>query len=114
MARDPDAISREIESTRAELAETIDAISEKLSPQRAKAQVIAKAKAKVEDVRAMVMTQYRTQFQTETRTLRTDRVAMAGGAVVTTAALLYAVRRRRRRKKQKQLIPPGPARQRRR
>ena len=33
--RKPDVIVREIEQTRAELAETIDAIAERLSPRRA-------------------------------------------------------------------------------
>ena len=33
--RDPDAIQREIEQTRAELADTIDAIADRISPRRA-------------------------------------------------------------------------------
>ena len=33
--RDPDAIQREIEKTRAELADTIDAIADRISPRRA-------------------------------------------------------------------------------
>ena len=33
--RDPDTIQREIEQTRAELADTIDAIAERISPRRA-------------------------------------------------------------------------------
>ena len=33
--RDPDAIQKEIEQTRAELADTIDAIAERISPKRA-------------------------------------------------------------------------------
>ncbi len=37
MARDPDAIQREIEQTRAELAETIDEIADRISPRRAAA-----------------------------------------------------------------------------
>ena len=35
MTRDPDAIQREIEETRAELAHTVDLIAERLSPRRA-------------------------------------------------------------------------------
>ena len=35
MARNPDAIQREIEQTRAELADTIDAIADRISPRRA-------------------------------------------------------------------------------
>ena len=33
-SRDPDAIERDIEATRAELADTIDAIAERVSPKR--------------------------------------------------------------------------------
>jgi hypothetical protein len=35
VARNPDAIQREIEQTRAELADTIDAIADRISPKRA-------------------------------------------------------------------------------
>jgi hypothetical protein len=35
VGRDPDAIQREIEQTRAELADTIDAIADRISPKRA-------------------------------------------------------------------------------
>ena len=35
VARNPDAIQREIEQTRAELADTIDAIADRISPRRA-------------------------------------------------------------------------------
>src|SRR4051812_26773566 len=35
MSRDPNAIEREIEETRAELARTVDLIAERLSPKRA-------------------------------------------------------------------------------
>jgi hypothetical protein len=34
MSRDPNAIEREIEETRAELARTVDLIAERLSPKR--------------------------------------------------------------------------------
>jgi hypothetical protein len=50
---DPDDIQREIERTRNELAETIDAIAEKVSPKRAAARTADRVKAAVRgDTRA--------------------------------------------------------------
>src|SRR6059036_1975050 len=48
--RDPDAIAKEIEQTRAELAETIDAIADRLSPKRAASRGAAAVKAGVSGV----------------------------------------------------------------
>jgi hypothetical protein len=39
-SRDPDAIAREIEQTRAELADTIEAIVDRVSPKRVGARVV--------------------------------------------------------------------------
>jgi hypothetical protein len=50
VARDPDAIAREIEQTRAELADTIDAIADRLSPKRAAARGSKAVKAQVSSV----------------------------------------------------------------
>jgi hypothetical protein len=47
VARDPDAIAREIEQTRAELADTIDAIAGRISPKRAASRGAHAVKAKV-------------------------------------------------------------------
>jgi hypothetical protein len=47
VARDPDAIQREIEQTRAELADTIDAISDRLSPKRVATRGVGAVKATV-------------------------------------------------------------------
>jgi hypothetical protein len=49
-AREPDAIQREIEQTRAELADTIDAIAERISPRRAASRGAAKVKGGVQSV----------------------------------------------------------------
>ena len=46
-SRSPDAIQKEIEQTRAELAETIDAIADRLSPRRAAHRGAAAVKASV-------------------------------------------------------------------
>jgi len=48
--RSPDAIAKEIEQTRAELAETIDAIADRLSPKRAASRSAAALKAGVSGV----------------------------------------------------------------
>src|SRR3954469_20646390 len=45
--RDPDAIQKEIEQTRAELAETIDAIADRISPKRAASRGAQAVKAQV-------------------------------------------------------------------
>src|SRR4051794_41198582 len=46
----PDAIAKEIEQTRAELAETIDAIADRISPKRAASRGAAAVKASVSGV----------------------------------------------------------------
>jgi len=48
--RSPDAIAKEIEQTRAELAETIDAIADRISPKRAASRSAAAVKAGVTGV----------------------------------------------------------------
>src|SRR4051794_40320928 len=48
--RSPDAIAKEIEQTRAELAETIDAIADRISPKRAASRSAAAVKAGVSGV----------------------------------------------------------------
>src|SRR3954469_7312779 len=48
--RDPDAIQKEIEQTRAELAETIDAIADRISPKRPASRGAHAVKAQVSSV----------------------------------------------------------------
>jgi hypothetical protein len=48
--RNPDAIAKEIEQTRAELADTIDAIADRISPKRAASRSAAAVKAQVSGV----------------------------------------------------------------
>jgi hypothetical protein len=50
VGRNPDAIQREIEQTRAELAGTIDAIADRLSPKRAASRGASAVKAQVSSV----------------------------------------------------------------
>ncbi|MBV9485537.1 MAG: DUF3618 domain-containing protein [Frankiaceae bacterium] len=47
MSRDPDRIAKEIEQTRAELASTIDAIADRISPRKAAARGAQAVRAKV-------------------------------------------------------------------
>jgi hypothetical protein len=53
-SRDPDAIAREIEQTRAELADTIDAIADRISPKRAAARGAQAVKAQVSSAKDKV------------------------------------------------------------
>jgi len=113
---DPDAIAREIEQTRSELAETIDAIAERVSPKRAASRGAEKVRsafgslsgsnghggeppAAVLDASAAsaagmagdgTSTAYTVQ-----RTLRPERVLLAVGLVAGAAALVVLWRRRR-------------------
>jgi len=48
--QDPEAIQREIERTRSELAHTLDAIADRVSPKRAASRSAHKVKSKVENV----------------------------------------------------------------
>src|SRR4051794_25865761 len=47
MSRDPNAIEREIEETRAELARTVDLIAERLSPRRAAGRGVTKVRESI-------------------------------------------------------------------
>lgn len=51
---DPAALEREIERTRAELARTVDAIADRVSPKRMAARGVARAKASAEQFVASV------------------------------------------------------------
>jgi hypothetical protein len=53
-SRDPDEIAEEIEQTRAELADTIDAIAERISPKRAASRGAQAVKAQVSSARDKV------------------------------------------------------------
>lgn len=54
VGRDPDAIASEIEATRSELAHTIDAIADKVSPKRAASRGASKVKEAAGSVRDSV------------------------------------------------------------
>ena len=114
--QDPHAIQREIEHTRAELADTIDAIADRVSPKRVASRGAAKVRATVNSVlhgedssmpaprHGVPLSELReiagessgaafTGAQTYTieRQLRTDRVLMAVGAAAAVTALVIYV-----------------------
>ncbi len=119
MPQDPAEIQQQIEATRAELAETVDAIADIVSPKRVARRGVAQAKTKVEELRerangtsprelvtgrdaqgnlalpaAMRDQLTRTTEYGSSRSLRWDRVGMIGAVV-----LLIARRSRRRRRR---------------
>jgi CHASE3 domain sensor protein len=110
--QDPAQIQRQIEDTRAELAHTIDAIADIVSPKRAAKRGVDQVRARVEELRAQISgpqqngqpqrqlppgmsaeLQGSTLYGTK-RTVRWDRVVLVGGGAV---LLLVVVRRRRNR-----------------
>lgn len=111
MPQDPAQIQRQIEDTRAELAHTIDAIADIVSPKRAAKRGMEQVRARVEELRAQISGQPDGQAQRQLppgmsaelqgstvygtrRTVRWDRVLLVGGGAV---VLLVIVRRRRNR-----------------
>ncbi len=123
VARDPDAIQREIEQTRAELAQTIDEIADRISPRRAAARGADKVTAvfsREETAGALVAGpggngqspatagtlgeivthggagySGTTTFTTQ-RVLRKERVLIAVGGVAAVTALVVFLRTRHR------------------
>lgn len=117
MSRDPIAIEREIEQTRAELAHTVDLIAERLSPKRAASRGASKVRESIEGVfsrengagngqlsprddspyepRETPVIQSVALPSPTSRTLRKDRVAMAVGTVAAVVAVVVWLKRRR-------------------
>jgi hypothetical protein len=91
VARDPDAIQREIEQTRAELADTIDAIADRLSPKRAASRGAKAVKAQVSSV-----LDHDAAGEGGNRRIRPDRVLIVVGAiaVVGTGVIVWRSRHR--------------------
>jgi hypothetical protein len=106
--RSPDAIQKEIEQTRAELAETIDAIADRISPKRAASRGAAAVKAGVSGVfggngngngsgaPAAVLDApavASSKTDTEQRTRQISAVADSGGGSAYAGSSEYAVKR---------------------
>jgi hypothetical protein len=98
VARDPDVIQREIEQTRAELADTIDAIADRLSPKRAASRGAKAVKAQVSSVLEHGDSDgpVLAGEPAQPRRLRTDRVLIIVGAVAVVGTGLMVWRARRR------------------
>jgi hypothetical protein len=121
MSRDPSAIEREIEQTRAELARTVDLIAERLSPRRAAGRGVTKVRESIGGVfqqengngqlpavapdgeampyeprepRAIHAVPFE-PGSTTPRTLRKDRVAIAIAAVAAILGLIVVLKRRK-------------------
>ena len=120
MSRDPSAIEREIEQTRAELARTVDLIAERLSPKRAAGRGVTKVRESIGGVfqqqngngqlPAPTLDGEPTPYEprepraihavpfepgsTAPRTLRKDRVAMAIAAVAAIIGIVVVLKRR--------------------
>jgi hypothetical protein len=105
--RDPDAIAREIEQTRAELADTIDAIADRMSPKRAASRGAEALKAQVSSARSKVTGDSATpassapdgepSWPTASGGAASPVAAMAPKIAVVGAVLLIVVLWRRRR-----------------
>jgi ElaB/YqjD/DUF883 family membrane-anchored ribosome-binding protein len=80
MAEDPDAIRREIEDTREEMAETIDALEYK-------ADVKSRAKDRVVDVRESMAERADNVLSSIRGTAQRVTETMRGGAIATTATM---------------------------
>jgi hypothetical protein len=116
VSRDPDAIQREIEETRAELARTVDLIAERLSPRRAASRGASRVKSSIDGVfhrdgddghdhTAPGAAEHAHGIRSVplspngdaqlVRTLRTDRVVVAAAAVAAVIGAIVFLRRRR-------------------
>ncbi|HVA60325.1 MAG TPA: DUF3618 domain-containing protein [Mycobacteriales bacterium] len=100
-AQDPAAIQREIEATRAELAVTIDAIADRVSPRRAAARGATRVKAVVNGGRNPSANGHRPvpggylPVPEPSRVWRADRLALVAVLVAVAGAVAFAVSRRR-------------------
>ena len=85
-AQDPEALQQEIERTREELAQTFDAIADKVSTKRAVSRTTTRVKGKVGSL---------TSAGPDHGELRKERVLAVAAAILAVAFLLDRWRRRR-------------------
>ncbi|GAA4563576.1 DUF3618 domain-containing protein [Planotetraspora kaengkrachanensis] len=103
---DPDALEREIERTRAELARTVDAIADRVSPKRVAERGVAKVKANAEHLVSSIgdlvggpTTRSDTEMEGEGRYAPAQSMApvlIGIGAVLVVGAAIILMRRRTR------------------
>lgn len=94
--RDPEAIEREIEETREQLARSIDLLAERLNPKNAAQRGLAKAKEEAEQVAADISAVIRRRPRDRPLSPLTGPVLIGASLLATTVALRLLVRRRRR------------------
>jgi hypothetical protein len=99
-ARDPETLEREIARTRAELARTIDAITDRVNPKNAVRRSVSRLKEEVDQVAAAVGSAVAPEESAEPRRIpggrRTVAAAVGAGVVLSvTAAVLWRRRQHR-------------------
>jgi hypothetical protein len=96
-ARDPEALEREIERTRDELARTIDALAERVSPKNMASRSIARVKEEAEHVAAAVGTIIAAPDPEDHAAIaRRNTAILVGAGVALTVTALVLWRRVRR------------------
>src|SRR4051794_13152221 len=93
--RDPEALEREIERTREELARSIDLLAERLSPKHVAQRGMVKARAEAERVAEDIGALVRQDGQDRPRSPLTGPVLVGAGLVLSVVAVRLLVRRRR-------------------
>jgi hypothetical protein len=100
-ARDPEALEREIERTRDELARTIDALADRVSPKHMASRSVARLKEEAEHVAAAVGTIIAPPDAEDSEAIARRNTAImvgvgVGVALTVTALVLWRGRRKRR------------------
>jgi Protein of unknown function (DUF3618) len=95
-ARDPEALEREIERTRDELARTIDALADRMSPRNMASRGAARAKEEAEHVAAAVGTIIARPDPEDHEAITRRKTAIAIGAGVALTVTAWVLWRRGR------------------
>jgi hypothetical protein len=96
-ARDPEALEREIERTRDELARTIDALADRVSPKNVASRGVARAKEEAEHVAAAFGTIVaRPDPEDHEAIARRNTAVLIGAGLTLTVTALVLWRRSRR------------------
>jgi Protein of unknown function (DUF3618). len=96
-ARDPEALEREIERTRAELARTIDALAERINPKNVASRSLARVREEAVQVAAAVGTIIAQPDSDDHEAITRRKTAiLVGAGVALTVSVLVLWRRGRR------------------
>ncbi|MEV5572606.1 DUF3618 domain-containing protein [Spirillospora sp. NPDC052269] len=95
---DPQALQREIERSRQELARTIDELADRVNPSNVAHRGVERLKEEVEQVRRTVDTAIRVEENGEPGPIN-PKIIMAGVGVVVGLTVLGIMRRRARRRR---------------